>query len=55
MRSKLSCTVFANWFRQTTQKDSAWDKGAMLLRAGVDPDLLGWDREAEDWAEITDI
>ncbi|BEJ15845.1 hypothetical protein CspHIS471_0504500 [Cutaneotrichosporon sp. HIS471] len=26
-----------------------WDKGAMLLRLRVDPDLLGWDRETEDW------
>ncbi|GMK55829.1 hypothetical protein CspeluHIS016_0208850 [Cutaneotrichosporon spelunceum] len=30
---------------------STWDRGAMLQRLGVDPDLLGWDREAEDWME----
>lgn len=34
---------------------SVWDKGAMLLRLSVDPDLLGWDREAEDWTEMTDL
>lgn len=37
-----------------TSKDDAWDKGVMLLRFGVDPDLFGWDREGEDWAEVTD-
>ncbi|CAK9781678.1 hypothetical protein CC85DRAFT_324795 [Cutaneotrichosporon oleaginosum] len=32
--------------------DRVWDKSAMLQRFSVDPGLLGWDREAEDWTEI---
>jgi hypothetical protein len=31
-----------------------WDRGAMLLKLGVDPGLLGFDREADDWEEIVD-
>lgn len=29
-----------------------WDRGAMLSRLGVDPALLGWNAEDEDWDEI---
>ncbi len=35
-----------------TIDQTVWDKGAMLLRLSVDPDLFGWDREAEDWTEM---
>jgi hypothetical protein len=26
----------------------------MLVRLGVDPALLGWDADADDWEEIDD-
>jgi hypothetical protein len=32
----------------------SWNIGAMMLKLGVDPDLLGWDNDAEDWAEVDD-
>lgn len=31
-----------------------WDRGAMLLRLGVDPTLLGFDADADDWEDIED-
>ena len=29
-----------------------WNLGTMMLRFWVDPSLLGWDDDLEDWAEI---
>lgn len=29
-----------------------WDMGKMLARLGVDPALLGWNTELEDWDEV---
>jgi hypothetical protein len=37
---------------QPPAPEATWSIGTMMLKLGVDPDLLGWDAEAEDWVEV---
>ncbi|ORY24766.1 hypothetical protein BCR39DRAFT_314427 [Naematelia encephala] len=36
------------------EKSMNWDYGSMMLRFGVDPHLLGWNADEEDWDEVYD-
>lgn len=45
------------WPEAHTRLDSTsqdWTIGTMLLKFQIDPHLLGWDADAEDWAELDD-
>lgn len=35
-------------------RSDVWNFGALLLRLGVDPELLGWREEDEDWVDVED-
>jgi hypothetical protein len=33
-------------------EEREWNIGTMMMKMSVDPALLGWDDEAEDWLDI---
>jgi hypothetical protein len=33
-------------------EEREWNIGTMMLKMSVDPTLLGWDDDAEDWFDI---
>ena len=35
-------------------EEREWNMGTMMLKLSVDPALLGWDDDLEDWAEVAD-
>lgn len=38
--------------RKITSEPKEWNMGTMMLRFSIDPALLGWDDDLEDWADF---